>query len=302
MPNLTDPQTVVFDLPRLQMSALQWGPSDGRLALCVHGFPDSAHSWRHVGPMLAARNFRVVAPFTRGYAPTGPASDGDYHAGALMDDLISLHQHLDGGNDAVLIGHDWGAWTANALAAFPGSPFSVYVSMALPPIGAIDVSGYGFKRQLRMSVRQLRMSWYVLFFQLPYIPERAVHRVVPRLWKDWSPAGADVRADVARTLEALPDTAHRRAAVGYYRSMFRFTRATPPYVGLHRFRWKLPRKPMLILHGQQDGAMQAGYLDRVIDALPPGSRVKAIADAGHFLQVDQPEAVVAAILEYLKLQ
>jgi pimeloyl-ACP methyl ester carboxylesterase len=291
-----------FNLPQLRMTALTWGPKDGRLALCVHGFPDSAHSWRYVAPMLAAKGFRVVAPFTRGYAPTGPAPDGDYHAGALMADLIALHKHLGGGDDTVLIGHDWGSWAGNGLAAYPGSPFSAHVAMALPPPRAIDITDYGLARNARMMAIQLRMSWYVLFFQLPLLPERVVHRVIPRLWKDWSPRGADVREDVAQTLAALPTRAHRKAAVSYYRAMFRFTRATPPYAGLHRFRWRLPRTPLLVLHGEQDGAMQVGYLDRVIESLPPGSRVRTIPGAGHFLQVDQPEAVCEAILDYLKIE
>lgn len=299
--DVTDPQLVEFDLPRLRMSALTWGPEDGRLALCVHGFPDSAHSWQAIAPLLVAKGFRVVAPFTRGYAPTGPAPDGDYHLGALMSDLVDLHAHLGHPDDAVLIGHDWGAFTANGLAAYPGSPFSAHISMAVPPICAFDNSRRGLVENLRMSAIQLRRSWYVLFFQLPFLPERVVHRVIPRLWKDWSPPGVDVADGVATTLAALPSITHRRAAVSYYRSMARFTSPAPQYVGLHRFRFKLPRSPLLVLQGEQDGAIQLGYLDGVIDALPPGSRVRRIPGAGHFLQVDQPEAVSRAILEYLKV-
>lgn len=281
------------------MSALAWGPQDGRLALCVHGFPDSAHSWRYVGPILAAKGFRVVAPFTRGYAPTGPAPDDDYHLGALMTDLVDLHRALDGGADAVLIGHDWGSFTANGLAASEAPPFGAYVSMAAPPVRAFDNSRRSLAQNLLMTAIQLRRSWYVLFFQLPGVPERVLHRAIPRLWRDWSPSGTDVHADVARTLAALPTRAHCKAAVGYYRAMVRFTRPAAKYAELHRFRFDLPRRPVLVLHGEQDGAVQVGYLDGVIDALPPGSRVQIVPGAGHFLQVDQPEAVCAAILDYL---
>ncbi|CDO89105.1 alpha/beta hydrolase [Mycobacterium triplex] len=298
---MIEPELLEFKLPHVQMSALAWGPRDGRLALCVHGFPDSAHSWRFVAPALAAKGFRVVAPFTRGYAPTGPAPDDDYHLGALMTDLIDLHKCVDGGSDAVLIGHDWGCFTANGLAAFAGSPFCAYVSMAAPPLRAFDNSRRTITENLRMSAIQLRRSWYVLFFQLPLIPERLLHRVIPRLWKDWSPPDTDVRADVARTLAALPTLAHRKAAVGYYRAMVRFTHPAASYAGLHRFRFKLPRTPLLVLHGELDGAVQVSYLDGVIDALPPGSRVQTIPGAGHFLQLDQPEAVCNAIFDYLKL-
>lgn len=296
------PQVVEIDLPRVRMTALTWGPEDGRLALCVHGFPDSARSWRFVAPALAAKGFRVVAPFTRGYAPTALATDDDYHLGALMSDMIDLKEHLGGGSDTVFIGHDWGCFTGNGLAAFPGSPFGAYVSMALPPVSTMDNARRGLAQNLRMTAIQLRRSWYVLFFQLPFLPERVLHRVIPRLWKDWSPRGADVSAGVSDAQAALPTLSHRRAAVGYYRSMVRFTRPTTPYVSLHRFRFKLPCRPMLVLHGEQDGAVQLGYLDGVIDALPPGSRVQTIPGAGHFLQVDQPEAVTAAILDYLGVE
>lgn len=78
------------------------------MALCVHGFPDSAHTWRYLLPALAQAGYRAVAPFTRGYAPTSIAPDNCYQAGALAADVSALHQALGGTHDAVLIGHDWG--------------------------------------------------------------------------------------------------------------------------------------------------------------------------------------------------
>lgn len=297
---MTEPTLVEFDLPRLRMSALSWGSDDGRLAICLHGFPDCAHNWNALAQILVANGFRVVAPFTRGYSPTGPAPDGDYHLGALMSDVVDVHAHLGRPADAVLVGHDWGAFTATGLAAYPGSPFAAHIVMSVPPLAAMDNSRRGLVANLRMSAIQLRRSWYVLFFQLPFVPERVLHRVIPRLWKDWSPPGTDVRDGVAATMEALPSLAHRRAAVSYYRDAVRFTRAAPQYTGLHRFWLKLPSNPVLVLQGEQDGAIQLGYLDGVIDALPPGSRVRTIPGAGHFLQIDQPVAVADAILEYLK--
>lgn len=296
---MADPRVLELDLPHLRMTALEWGPSDGRLALCVHGFPDSAHSWHLVAPALADNGFRVIAPFTRGYGPTGPAPDGDYHLGALMADLIDLHAALGAPPDAVLIGHDWGGWTANALAAYPDSPFAAHISMALPPIRVISSSSFGLARMAKMAAVQLRNSWYILFFQLPFLPERVLGRVIPRLWKDWSPRHADVAGDVARTLAALPTPAHRRAAVAYYRANARFTPATAPYRHLHRYRLDLPRVRMLLLHGDQDGCMQVGYLEHAQKQLPDGSKVQIIPGAGHFLQVDKPEAVTVAILDYL---
>src|SRR5580693_5866297 len=89
----------------------------GPLALCLHGFPDTAHTWKHLLPALADAGFHAVAPFMRGYAPTAIPADGAYQIGALVADAVALHEALGGDGDAVLIGHDWGAETAYGAAA-----------------------------------------------------------------------------------------------------------------------------------------------------------------------------------------
>src|SRR5713101_7410361 len=82
----------------------------GPLALCLHGFPDTAHTWRHLLPRLADAGFHAVAPFLRGYAPTSVPEEGHYDTGTLALDACELHQALGGTEDAVIIGHDWGAF------------------------------------------------------------------------------------------------------------------------------------------------------------------------------------------------
>src|SRR3954452_7530829 len=74
----------------------------GPLALCLHGFPDSAWGFRHLLPELAAAGFRAVAPFQRGYAPTEVAGDGLSQIGALGADACALHEELGGDGDAVI--------------------------------------------------------------------------------------------------------------------------------------------------------------------------------------------------------
>jgi len=297
--DVSSPRRLTLQLPHLRMHALAWGPADGRLALCLHGFPDSAWSWRKLGPLLADRGFRVVAPFTRGYSPTDLPSDGDYSIGALMHDAIALHHHLDGRDDAVLIGHDWGAFTANALAAHPDSPFGAHIAMSVPSIAATSAQRHSPIAELRLAVRQLRMSWYLLFFQLPFLPERVVARVIPRLWRDWEPEGADLVEDVGNTRAALPSLAHRRAAISYYRALARPTRPASRYAELNRHRFRLPRVPILHMQGAVDGAIHVGYSDFLTHALPSGSVVEIVAGGGHFLQVEHPEIVRDAVLRFV---
>src|SRR6476660_2820468 len=91
----------------LEFGVLEAG--SGPLALCLHGFPDSAHTWRHVLPLLAQAGYRAVAPFLRGYAPSGVPDDGRYDVGVLAVDAIEFHRALGGDEPGVIIGHDWGA-------------------------------------------------------------------------------------------------------------------------------------------------------------------------------------------------
>jgi pimeloyl-ACP methyl ester carboxylesterase len=106
----------------------------GPLALCLHGFPDSAHTWRHLLPALAEAGFHAVAPFMRGYAPTAVPDDACYSIGALVADAVALHQALDGDGQAVLIGHDWGAEAANGAAALAPDRWRRVVTLGVPPL------------------------------------------------------------------------------------------------------------------------------------------------------------------------
>ena len=85
----------------IEFSYLESGPPEGPLALCLHGFPDSAHTWRHLLPALAEAGYHAVAPWMRGYAPTEVSADDVYQVGALAADASALHETLGGDGRAV---------------------------------------------------------------------------------------------------------------------------------------------------------------------------------------------------------
>src|SRR5205807_4960328 len=121
----------------VEFAYLEDGPPDGPLALCLHGFPDSAHTWRHLLPELAAAGFHGVAPWMRGYGPSAVPADGRYQTGALVADATALHAALGGDDRAVLIGHDWGAVATYGAASFAPERWQRVVAMAVPPsVGA----------------------------------------------------------------------------------------------------------------------------------------------------------------------
>ena len=297
---MSEPGRLTLDLQHLRFEALTWGAEDGRLMLCLHGYPDTAWTWRHLGPFFAAQGFRVVAPFTRGYAPTELARDGDYGIGALMYDAIALCEQLGGGADAVLVGHDWGALTANGLAAYPGCPFTKLVSIGVPLVAGLNRRSGALRELIRLLPGQLRKSWYVLYQQLPVISERSLDWVLPKLWRDWCPPNYDASADLARVWESLPDRSRRTAALSYYRAGFRPFARTDRYQETNQYALnRAPLLPMLVMHGHDDGAIDVRVGALSARVLPPGSRYESIDGAGHFMHLDQPDAVHRLIAEYV---
>lgn len=188
----------------LDFGYLAAGPQDGPLALLLHGFPDSAHSWRHLMPDLAAAGYRAVAPFMRGYAPTSVPEDGAYQSGALAADAVALHEALGGGPDAVVVGHDWGAFaTYGAVNAAPDR-WRKAVVMSVPPVSVMT--------NAFLDYEQLRRSFYIFVFQTPLAEVALGRAFVEGLWRDWSPttAGTGPRTSTAPwSACARPPTSRR---------------------------------------------------------------------------------------------
>lgn len=277
----------------LEFGYLSEGPEDGPLALCLHGFPDSAYTWRHLLPELAEAGYHAVAPFTRGYAPTAVPADGAYQTGALAADANALHEAFGAGPDAVLIGHDWGASTAYAAAAHAPGRWRRVVTMAVPPVPAL-LAGF-------LTYEQLKRSFYIFVFQTP-LAEMAVNRsFIHKLWRDWSP-GHEAAEDVAHVMDCLREPLNLSAALGYYRAMLDPSRHVEAYAAEQASASQVGERPILYLHGRDDGCLSAeasGGETGALAHLPPGSRVELVDRAGHFLQLERPEIVNRLVLDWL---
>jgi pimeloyl-ACP methyl ester carboxylesterase len=294
---VAEPQWLDVAAPTVQLRALTWGPADAPIALCLHGFPDTAYGWRKVAPALVDAGWRVVAPFMRGYVPSSLPSDGSYHVGAYMDDALRVLDAAGPTGRDVLIGHDWGAIAGAGLAAMPDSPFTKAVIMSVPPSAAFRGRVPQPGRLAAMLPRQMLRSWYIMYFQLPWLPERSASWVVPKLWRDWSPG---YRADEdLRHVDAAIGAAERwRAALGYYRATVRNTRPPAQYAELHQHWLSAPLLPTLYLHGADDGCL-GNYTPWVERVLPDGSGIALIENGGHFLQLDQPDVVARRIVDFV---
>lgn len=297
---MSEPRWIDVTAPTVQLRALVWGAEDAPIALCLHGFPDTAFGWRKVAPLLTAAGWRVVAPFLRGYVPSSIPSDGSYHVGALMDDALRVLRSAGPTGRDVLIGHDWGAIAAFGLAAMPDSPFDRSVIMSVPPAASFRPLGRVADRArlAQQLPHQLLRSWYMMYFQLPWLPERSASWVVPRLWRQWSP-GYEAAEDLRHVDAAIGAPAHWRSAIGYYRAMLRGTKPPAQYADLHQHWLSPPRLSTLYLHGTDDGCATPDYAHWVKRILPDGSATSIVEGAGHFMQLDQPEAVARRILEFI---
>ncbi|MEY3423875.1 MAG: hypothetical protein RLZZ285_600 [Actinomycetota bacterium] len=267
----------------------------GKLALLLHGFPDTAQTWRHLMPVLADMGYRVVAPFTRGYAPSAVPSDGCYQTAMLARDANALHEKLGGDSESVIIGHDWGAPSCYGAAIDAPSRWRKVVGMAVPPTAAL---GMAFVQNLE----QIKKSWYMFFFQhglADLVVGANNHAFIEMLWRDWSP-GYDASFDLESIRKSLADPKNLQAALGYYRATLGDGYRDPKLSELqNQMASGVPSQPLLYLHGANDGCIGVDVVESAKKIASANVKFEVVAAAGHFLQLEQPKVVNKLICDFL---
>jgi len=262
-----------------------------RLALCLHGFPELGFSWRHQLPVLADLGYRAWAPDLRGYGATRPRPSRrrDYRTPLLIEDVAALIDAAEP-SETVLIGHDWGAALAWYFAIQRVRPLDRLVIMNVPHPAR-------FQQGLR-TARQLRKSWYMFFFQLPWLPERVLGR-----------NGAQPIADVFREMAVHPERfddevldVYRSAAAqpGALQAMINWYRgAVLSGRGLQSAGHPTIETPSLMVWGERDTALGKELTERT-DEYVADLTLRYLPDASHWVQQDQPEVVNAMLAAFLR--
>lgn len=259
----------------------------GPLVLCLHGFPDTAHTWDDLLPALANAGYRAVAPNLRGYAPTSRPIDNDYSIPALGKDAIALINAF-GAERAVVIGHDWGAMAAYCAANLAPERIDKLITMAIP-----------HPRTLRPWPLQVRRSWYMGFFQLRGIADRRVAKngfaFIDKLWRDWSPGWDYTPEQIAPVKAAFAEPGCLQAALGYYRAL------PHDFVDRDAFRLVMHRTevPTMIFAGSRDGCIGVELFEKQQRAFTNECRVDIIENAGHFMHRERPARVNESLLNFL---
>jgi pimeloyl-ACP methyl ester carboxylesterase len=277
----------------LEFSALEMG--SGPLVLCLHGFPDCARSYRHQLPALAEAGYRAVSVTLRGYEPSSQPVDGAYKMPELAGDVVAFLDQL-GVEKAHLVGHDWGASISCVAGAFAPHRFKSLTVMAVPHSGR-------FIGEIANHPRQLRMSWYMAFFQLPgfsdYVVKRKDFAFIKKLWRNWSPDWDYPEEEMEFLIDVLGRPGVVPAALGYYRAALSLGSFGKEAKESAKF---LVPVATLALTGIRDGCIDSDVFQKMMypEDFPQGLEVRQISDAGHFLHQEQPEVVNALLLDWLR--
>lgn len=288
-----DIQSLTLKVRGLEFSALACG--SGPMVLCLHGFPDTEHSFSEQMLPLAQAGFRVVAVRLRGYERSSQPPDGDYHVATLVDDVVAWIDAL-GERSVHLLGHDWGATIAYATAVAAPSRVKSLIVLSVPHPGR-------FEGELRQNKAQLRASWYLMFFQLPLLPEwwlaRRKGAGLRKLWQAWSPGWRYPSQAFDGLVRVMNAPGVLKSSLAYYRQAI--DRRSVVGKRLGALLAAAVRVPTLGVIGQRDGCiLPAAFLSSMQGAdFPAGLQIFEVEEAGHFPHREQATVVNKRLVDWL---
>ncbi|MDT7806876.1 MAG: hypothetical protein QOJ70_689 [Acidobacteriota bacterium] len=264
-----------------------------RLVILLHGFPECWYSWRKQLPVLGER-YHVVAPDMRGYNLSDkPGRVEDYRINRLVDDVTGLIRHF-GAREAALVGHDWGAVVAWAVAQHYPDYVRKLAALQVPPPAV-------WGRNL--SLKQLLRSWYMFFFQLPSVPEWWVRRGdfagLVKMFRGTSRPGTFNDADIAVLKAAAREPGALTASINYYRANLRaFLKRGFGDRTIRKH--ERVRVPTLFIYGERDFAIAPETVAGVADYVDAPYTELRLGRSNHWVQQEYPAEVNAALLSFLE--
>lgn len=269
---------------------------EGPLVLLIHGYPDNAYSWEHQIRFLSENGYRVVAPFTRGYAPTQVQSESFFDRATLAMDMIKLVDFLDEGKELYLVGQDWGAAISyGILGAFPDR-FKRAMIMAVPHPLEIN-------RTLKKSPKHCFRSFHWFLFQLPLLPELILRlsrgAFLKFLWRLWSP---DFKDDehVDQVVESMGWGDSYENTLAYYRAAVQKKYRDPNLAGLFERLNDPISTPTKVLCGESDMRKEMLPTAKEFFTEDADYQWELLPKSGHFLHREQPDLVNQQILDWIK--
>jgi pimeloyl-ACP methyl ester carboxylesterase len=261
----------------LVFDVIDEGPVDGEPVVLLHGFPERASSWAPVADKLHAAGYRTLAMDQRGYSPRArPPRRRDYRIGELVKDVLALIDRLPGGT-AHLVGHDWGAAVAWSVAS--AAPAKVRT------LTAVSVGHPAAFLSSFVHSGQALKSWYMAFFQLPFVPERvgATDRFGTLLRK-----GGMTRDDVARFRREVVDDGALPYALNWYRAL--------PLSSPGSTRSKVV-VPTTLVWSDGDVALGPWAAEHTEEWVDAPYRLVVLPGVSHWIPTQAPDELAAAVID-----
>ena len=269
----------------------------GPVVVLLHGFPDTLDTWEAQLSAVADAGYRAIAVALRGYEPSSIPADGDFSMEAIAGDVIAWLDEL--GVDRVhLVGHDWGASIAYSAAALAPNRFKSLCTLAVPHAGR-------FLTEVHRHPKQLKLSWYMGFFQLRGIADayfaRRDYAFISTLWRSWSPGWQFSKEELERVVAVFRAPGVAWAALGYYRAALGWSAL--PLTRASRNDAMFPvAVPTLGITGRDEGCIDSEVFSAMMyeEDFPQGLDVEIVENAGHFAHREQPEAVNQLLLRHIQ--
>ncbi|MGC2528584.1 MAG: alpha/beta hydrolase [Candidatus Acidiferrum sp.] len=281
----TELEHLTFRNGPIDLHAVVAGPPNGPVALLLHGFPEFWYSWHKQIEPLASAGFRVVVPDQRGYSTSSkPRGAANYALSHLTSDVLAIAGQL-GAEKFFLAGHDWGAAVAWSIALLHPQRVAKLVILNVPHPSVM-------LRYLKSNFRQIRRSWYMFFFQLPWLPELAFSAFdfqlgVRSLVRSSRPNTFSSN-DLALYRAAWSQPSALTAMINWYRAAARH-RAKFPDSTVH--------VPTRILWGERDAFL---LTEMAHDSLRycDSAELYTFANASHWLQHEEPARVSELLIDF----
>ncbi|MHC8287886.1 alpha/beta fold hydrolase [Pseudomonas sp. XS1P51] len=296
-----DVQTKFVLTPSLQIAYEEHGLATGEPIILLHGFPYSPRAYDEIAPALAAKGYRVVVPYLRGYGPTRFNNPDTLRSGqqaALAQDLLDLMEAL-GIEQAALCGYDWGGRAACIVAAL------------WPERVRCLVTGDGYNLQdIPRSTRPRAPEtehrlWYQYYFHTPRGVDGLTENrraLCELLWKLWSPTWAKGPELYPLSAPAFDNPDFVDVVIHSYRHRFMYAPGDPALEWIEEALTKLPpiSVPTISLCGADDGVGPAPEVDDDIDHFTGPYERQVLAGVGHNIPEEAPEATIKALLDLLQ--
>ena len=248
--------------------------------LLLHGFPDTAHTWDELRPRIAAKGYRAVSPFMRGYAPSG-IPDRDTDQETLARDALALIEAL-GASEAIVIGHDFGAAAAYGAAGLGPDRVKKLFTIAIPHPAA-----------LKPSPKKLWGVRHFAIYKLPGAPKRFAHNdfaALPAIYRRWSPTWNPASNGVRRGAHELFRPGQLECGVRLLPKALPATRARHCGRGSRCRQWSFAGLDDPVAEpSDYRGAARMFENEYIVEEVP----------GGHFMHREHPDVFAERILTHL---